>query len=158
MSYFTKHETLTLKNVLDGEGNVPLRFKRDAVITGKFAEKYNSFKDSTTWSQFKKSGGTFADATKCIKNGNLQIDFTRWEDCRRMIFEAATRVKEADIRNAMQKVYELLSSSQIKGLQKEVEHMITEERRLKQPPIQFPYWDGNRDKMIKNEKERLSAY
>ena len=126
MSYFTKHETLTLKNVLDGEGNVPLRFKRDAEITGKkFAEKYTSFKNSTNWLQFKESGGTFADAKKCIKNGNLQIDFTGWEDCQRMIFEAATRFKEAEIRNAMQKVFALLTTSQRKALEKEVEHIMT---------------------------------
>merc|ERR1712072_389333 len=94
MSYFTKEQTKMLKNVLNGEEDVPLQFKNEAEITGKFSEKYNSFKNCTDWSQFIESGGKFADVAKCIKSGYLEIDFNGWDDCEKVLVAAAMRAEE----------------------------------------------------------------
>lgn len=108
MSYFTKEQTTMLKNVLNGEEDIPLQFKNEPEITGKFAEKYNSFKNCTDWSQFIESGGKFADAAKCIKNGYLEIDFNGWDDCEKVLVDATMRAEEQAKKKEEEKVQKAL--------------------------------------------------
>lgn len=144
MSYFTRDETTMLKMILTEE-EIPLKFNPDAEITGKFAEKYESFKDCSTWAGFLEAGGVFADLSRCLKSGDLEIDFENWDDCQNAIENA----KERHIEKMKMKEEEKKQKAIQKAEEKEAAKILKEKNKLDRAEAK---------KVVKIAKDALKVY